>query len=876
MTNKSNFVIVGERTNVTGSAKFRKLIENDDYTAALSVARQQVEGGANILDVNMDAAMIDGVSAITKFINLIASEPEIARIPLMIDSSKWEIIEAGLKCSQGKAIVNSISLKEGEEQFRKQASQILKYGAATVVMAFDEKGQADTYDRKVEICTRAYRILTEEIGFAPEDIIFDPNIFAVATGIEEHNNYALDFINATKTIRETLPFCHVSGGVSNVSFSFRGNDIVREAMHTVFLYHAINNGMDMGIVNAGQLGIYDDIEPRLRDAVEDVILNRRPDATERLLEISQEFQGAARKNESTIDMSWRNLNVGERLTYAMVKGINEFIVADTEEARQSYDRPLHVIEGPLMAGMNQVGDLFGAGKMFLPQVVKSARVMKEAVAYLVPFLEAEKAALGLENSSAGKILMATVKGDVHDIGKNIVGVVLQCNGYEIIDLGVMVPTETIIKSAIEHKVDIIGLSGLITPSLDEMCHVALAMEKAGLSHVPLLIGGATTSKTHTAVKIEPNFSGPIMYVSDASRAVPVVQKLLGEGREEFINQTKTEYASVREKFLATNQTRDRTEIASARENCLKDIGKVAKPKFVGIKKFDDIDLSVLAKYIDWTPFFAAWQLIGRYPAILNDDIIGAAARNLYQDAQNMLASMIDSKWVKAKGAIGIWPANRDGDDILVFGDSARNSVSETFYTLRQQMVKNGQSPNLALSDFLAPVGIEDYIGGFAVTAGIGEQAKAQEFKDANDDYSAILFQSLCDRLAEAMAEYFHELLRKEIWGYSSDENLTTEDLIAEKYIGIRPAPGYPAQPDHTEKATLFRLLGIENDYEIELTSSFAMNPPSSVCGLYFASEKAQYFGVGKIGKDQVEDYALRKNWSLEEAEKWLAPILSYK
>ncbi len=875
MTKQSNFVIIGERTNVTGSAKFRKLIENDDYSGALSVARQQVEGGANVLDVNMDAAMIDGVHAMSKFINLIASEPEIARIPLMIDSSKWEIIEAGLKCSQGKAIVNSISLKEGEENFKQQADLILKYGAAAVIMAFDEHGQAETYERKVEICTRAYNILTKEIGFAPEDIIFDPNIFAVATGIEEHNNYALDFINATKTIRETLPHCHVSGGVSNVSFSFRGNDIVREAMHTVFLYHAIQNGMDMGIVNAGQLGIYDEIDPELRDAVEDVILNRRPDATEKLLDIAQNYLGSAKKTESKTDLSWRNSSVGERLTYAMVKGINEFIIADTEEARQGYEKTLEIIEGPLMAGMNQVGDLFGAGKMFLPQVVKSARVMKEAVAYLVPFLEAEKKAAGLADVSNGRVLMATVKGDVHDIGKNIVGVVLQCNGYEIIDLGVMVPTETIINKAIEHKVDIIGLSGLITPSLDEMCQVAASMEKAGLQNIPLLIGGATTSKTHTAVKIVPNFSGATIYVADASRAVPVVQKLLSSDKAEYIESIREDYSKTRDNFLKSNQKRDRVSLTEARESASKIDAVPSRPNFIGIKHFENVPLSEIAKYIDWTPFFAAWQLAGHYPAILDDNLIGEAARNLFNDAQKMLGQIIENKWVKAKGVIGIWPANNDGDDINIY-DSERQGIIGKFHTLRQQMVKTSETPNFALSDFIAPIGQEDFIGGFAVTAGIGEQAKAQEFKDAHDDYSAILFQSLCDRLAEGLAEYFHETLRKEVWGYAKDEDLSVEDLIKERYQGIRPAPGYPAQPDHTEKATLFKLLGIDKDYDIELTSSFAMNPPSSVCGMYFANPAAQYFGVGKIAEDQVADYAKRKAWTIEEAEKWLAPILAYK
>lgn len=871
---KSNFVIVGERTNVTGSAKFRKLIENDDYVGALNVARQQVESGANVLDINMDAAMIDGKSAMTTFINLICSEPDIARIPLMIDSSKWEIIEAGLKCCQGKAIVNSISLKEGEAQFISQAKKIMKYGAAAVVMAFDENGQADTKERKIEICTRAYKILVDNLGFPPEDIIFDPNIFAVATGIEEHNNYGVDFIEAARIIRNTLPYAHISGGVSNVSFSFRGNEPVREAMHTVFLYHAIRAGMDMGIVNAGQLGIYDDLNAELRTACEDVILNRRADATERLLELSQKYIGQTGKKDNGPDLTWRNLPVNERLSYAMVKGINEFIIQDTEEARQMAQKPLHVIEGPLMAGMNVVGDLFGAGKMFLPQVVKSARVMKEAVAHLIPFLEKEKEETGLAGKSNGKILMATVKGDVHDIGKNIVGVVLQCNGFEVIDIGVMVPTQNIIDKAIEEKVDIIGLSGLITPSLDEMTYVAEAMEKAGLIDVPLLIGGATTSRTHTAVKIAPKFSGSTHYVTDASRAVPVVQKLLGDEKQAFVNETKEDFERARASHASGQDKRARVEIEEARKNKAKLEYSPNKPKFLGTKVFKDYPLEEIAPYIDWTPFFSSWELAGSYPAILNDEIVGEAASNLFKDAQNMLEKIIANKWTKAQAIIGFWPANSFGDDIIVKDALCENEIG-TFHTLRQQMRKNEDRPNYALSDFIAPNGIQDYIGGFAVTTGIGEIDKANEFKANNDDYSAILFQSLCDRLAEAFAEHIHQRVRREFWGYAENENLDYQDLIKEKYIGIRPAAGYPAQPDHTEKLTLFKLLNVENEIGIKLTTSMAMDPPSSVSGLYFAHEKAEYFGVGRINKDQVEDYAKRKNMSLEECERWLSPILGY-
>lgn len=870
----SSFVIVGERTNVTGSAKFRKLIENDDYVGALIVARQQVESGANVLDINMDAAMIDGKKAMQTFINLICSEPDIARIPLMIDSSKWDIIEAGLKCSQGKAIVNSISLKEGEEQFINHAKKIIKYGAAAVVMAFDEQGQADTKQRKIEICTRAYHILVDKLGFPPEDIIFDPNIFAIATGIEEHNNYGVDFIEATRIIRESLPHAHVSGGVSNVSFSFRGNEPVREAMHTVFLYHAIRAGMDMGIVNAGQLGIYDELDPELRDACEDVVLNRRPDATERLLDLAQKFIGQAGKKDTGPDLTWRTLPVNERLAHAMVKGINEFIVEDTEEARQMAQKPLHVIEGPLMAGMSVVGDLFGAGKMFLPQVVKSARVMKEAVAHLIPYLEKEKEESGLAGKSNGKILMATVKGDVHDIGKNIVGVVLQCNGFDVIDMGVMVPTQNIIDKAIAEKVDIIGLSGLITPSLDEMTYVAEAMEKAGLYDVPLLIGGATTSRTHTAVKIAPKFSGTTHYVTDASRAVPVVQKLLGDEKQNFINETKEDFERASLSHASGQDKRARVTIEAARENKAKLEFAPIKPTFLGTKTFDYYPLEEIAPFIDWTPFFASWELAGSFPAILEDNIVGEAASSLYKDAKIMLEQIIANKWTKAQAVIGFWPANSIGDDIIVKNEAGADEIGK-FFTLRQQMQKNAERPNYALSDFIAPNGAHDYIGGFAVTTGIGEIDKANEFKAKNDDYSAILFQSLCDRLAEAFAEHLHQRVRREFWAYAPDEALSNIDLIKEQYKGIRPAPGYPAQPDHTEKLTLFKLLGVEEKIGIKLTSSMAMDPPSSVSGLYFAHENSEYFGVGRINKDQVEDYAKRKGMSLEECERWLSPILAY-
>jgi len=869
----ANFIIVGERTNVTGSAKFRKLIEADDYAGALTVARQQVEAGANVLDVNMDAAMIDGVAAMRTFLNLIATEPDIARVPMMVDSSKWEVIEAGLRCVQGKAIVNSISMKEGEAAFLAHATKVRRYGAACVVMAFDEKGQADSASRKIEICTRAYNTLRDKLDFPPEDIIFDPNIFAVATGIEEHNDYARAFFEATQAIRETLPHAHVSGGLSNVSFSFRGNEPVREAMHGVFLYHAIRAGMDMAIVNAGALPVYDDIEPELRECVEDVLLNRREDATERLLDIAERFKGGEKKRDVK-DMSWRKRPVAERIRHAMVHGLNEFIVADTEEARLAVARPLHVIEGPLMDGMSTVGDLFGAGKMFLPQVVKSARVMKQAVAHLIPFMEAEKEASGAAQRSNGKILMATVKGDVHDIGKNIVGVVLQCNGYDVIDLGVMVPCEMILETARRENVDAIGLSGLITPSLDEMCFVASEMERQGF-HLPLLIGGATTSRTHTAVKIAPNYGAATIYVTDASRAVPVMQKLLStDDSAAFVAAEKVDQVQVRESYLAGQDKRPRLAIAEARARApLLTFDAIVKPGFLGARAVE-VSLDELVPYIDWTPFFATWELVGRYPQILDDDVVGEAARGLYNDAQAMLRQMVDEKWVTARGAVGFWPAARDGDDIALYADDKRKAEVARLFTLRQQMDKGQGKPSFALADFVAPA--KDYIGAFAVTAGIGEDEATLRFKRANDDYSAIMVKALADRFAEAFAEWLHAKVRRELWGYAPDEALAVDDMIGEKYRGVRPAPGYPAQPDHTEKRTLFDLLDAESRVGMALTESLAMTPPASVSGLYFAHPDAAYFGVGRIDRDQVADYARRKGWPLAEAERWLAPILAYE
>ncbi len=873
------FINVGERTNVTGSAKFRKLIVDGDYTAALSVARQQVEAGAQVIDVNMDEGLLDGPVAMRTFLNLIAAEPDIARVPVMIDSSKWEVIEAGLKCVQGKPIVNSISMKEGEDAFRHHAVQCLRYGAAVVVMAFDEVGQADTAARKIEICTRAYDILVNEVGFPPEDIIFDPNIFAVATGIEEHDNYAVDFIEAVRAIKQTLPHARVSGGVSNVSFSFRGNEPVRRAIHSVFLYHAINAGLDMGIVNAGDLPVYDDIDAELREAVEDVILNRpqrtNVSNTERLVDMAPRYKGE-KGAAKVVDLKWRDAPVAKRIEHALVHGITDYIVEDTEEARQASERPLHVIEGPLMDGMNVVGDLFGSGRMFLPQVVKSARVMKQAVAHLEPFMEAEKA--GQERQAAGKILMATVKGDVHDIGKNIVGVVLQCNNYEVVDLGVMVPADRILDAAIEHKVDIIGLSGLITPSLDEMTFVAAEMERRGFD-IPLLIGGATTSRTHTAVKIEPAYrKGSTTYVIDASRAVGVVSGLLSptdKAKNEAA--TRDEYIRIREQYARGQEVKARATIQQARDNRWRPDeaqSPAPAPSFLGVRAYEAWNLQDLADHIDWTPFFASWELIGRYPLILEDEIVGEAARDLFRDAQGMLKRIVEEKWFTAKGVVGFWPANARDDDVVVWTDETRTTEAARFHGLRQQIKKSNGKPNLCLSDFVAEDGA-DYLGAFAVTAGHGELEKAAEFKAAGDDYSAIMATALADRLAEAFAERLHKEVRTQLWGYVPDEQTSVQDLIEEKYQGIRPAPGYPAQPDHTEKATLFRLLDAGANAGMELTESFAMSPPASVSGLYFGHPGSHYFGVGKIDRDQVEDYAARKGWDVETAERWLAPILNY-
>jgi len=874
------FIMVGERTNVTGSAKFRKLIEAGDYDAALSVAREQIESGANVLDVNMDEGLLDSEKAMTTFLHLIASEPDISRVPVMIDSSKWPVIEAGLKCVQGKAIVNSISLKEGEEPFLEHARRVLRYGAATVVMAFDEAGQADTAERKFAICQRAYKLLTERVGFAAEDIVFDPNVFAVGTGIEEHNNYAVDFIEATHRIKAELPHAHVSGGVSNLSFAFRGNEPVRQAMHTVFLYHAIAAGMDMGIVNAGQLGVYDDLNPELRGICEDVVLNRRADATDRLLEVADRFKGGASKKAAP-DLSWRERPVAERLKHALIHGIADYVEADTEEARLAAARPLHVIEGPLMDGMNVVGDLFGAGKMFLPQVVKSARVMKKSVAYLMPFMEAEKREAGIESArAAGRILLATVKGDVHDIGKNIVGVVLQCNNYEVIDAGVMVPAQVILDKAKEVKADIIGLSGLITPSLDEMAFVASEMERQGFD-VPLLIGGATTSQVHTAVKISPNYKrNQAVYVTDASRAVGVVSNLLGEGRDDYVARLRETYAEAAAAHERSRAAKSRLSLAAARANRLKLDWKAylpPKPSFTGTRVFKDYDLAQFIPCIDWTPFFAVWEMKGTFPGILREGSYGNAATALYEDAQAMLRRIAEEKWLTANGVVGFWPANAAGDDIAVFADEARKAPIATLHTLRQQIPREGGRASTALADFIAPSesGLSDYIGGFAVTAGIGAAEAAERFAAGHDDYSKILVKALADRLAEAFAEHLHARVRRELWGYARDEALSSAELIAEAYRGIRPAPGYPAQPDHTEKAALFKLLDATEATGIKLTESFAMMPAASISGLYFAHPESHYFGVGKIERDQVEDYAKRKGWPLAEAERWLAPILNY-
>jgi len=873
------FVNIGERTNVAGSARFRRLIINGDYEAALDVARQQVEAGAQIIDINMDEGMLDAESAMVRFLNLVAAEPDISRVPIMIDSSKWSVIEAGLKCVQGKAIVNSISLKEGEEEFLERARLVRRYGAAVVVMAFDEQGQAETAERKFEICERSYRLLVDRIGFPPEDIIFDPNIFAVATGIEEHNDYAVAFMDAARMIKARLPYVHISGGVSNVSFSFRGNDRVREAMHAVFLYHAIHAGMDMGIVNAGQLPVYEEIPEDLRVRCEDVILNRRQDATERLLAIADEYRGGGQQAAAP-DLKWRDGTPAERITHGLVNGIDEFIVDDTEEIRHLVGHPLEVIEGPLMDGMGVVGDLFGAGKMFLPQVVKSARVMKKAVAHLLPYIEALKAEG--DSRSNGKIVLATVKGDVHDIGKNIVGVVLQCNNYEVIDLGVMVPAAKIIAAAIEEHADVIGLSGLITPSLEEMAYFASEIERQGFK-TPLLIGGATTSRAHTAVKIAPNYSGPVVYVQDASRAVGVVSHLLSETQSvAFAADVRAEYDAIRTAHQARTDAADRYRIDEARAHPAPITwdGSYAppRPNVPGITVFEDYPLGELVEFLDWTPFFQTWELQGTYPKILDDAVVGESARSVFNDAQEMLRKIIDERWVRARAVIGLWPANSVGDDIEVYTGDDRAEVRAVVHTLRQQTGRDrGRAENYALSDFIAPKSSEvpDWVGGFAVTAGIGVEERVAAFEADHDDYSSIMLKSLADRLAEALAERMHQRVRREFWGYAPDEALDNEALIAERYRGIRPAPGYPACPDHTEKRTLFDLLHAEANAGIELTESFAMTPGAAVSGFYFSHPQARYFGVGRIERDQVEDYARRKGWSLEEAERWLAPNLNY-
>jgi 5-methyltetrahydrofolate--homocysteine methyltransferase len=878
----SLFVNVGERTNVTGSAKFRRLIEADDYNAALDVARQQVANGAQVIDINMDEGMLDSEAAMVRFLNLVASEPDIARVPIMIDSSKWSIIEAGLKRIQGKGIVNSISLKEGEDSFLEHARKVRAYGAAVVVMAFDEKGQADTVQRKVEICQRSYKLLTEQVGYPAEDIIFDPNIFAVATGIEEHNNYSHDFIEATGEIKRTCPHAHISGGVSNVSFSFRGNERVREAMHSVFLYHAIKAGMTMGIVNAGQLAIYEDIDPELREHVEDVILNRREDSTERLLEIANRYKGEAGAKKVE-DLAWRSWPVVKRLEHALVKGIDEFVVQDTEEARHHFDRPLQVIEGPLMDGMNVVGDLFGAGKMFLPQVVKSARVMKKAVAHLIPFIEEEKARTGGGGPRTnGKIILATVKGDVHDIGKNIVGVVLQCNNFEVIDLGVMVPCNRILETAIREGADMIGLSGLITPSLDEMVHVAKEMQRQGFEK-PLLIGGATTSPAHTSVRIDPQYQGPVVYVKDASRSVGICQQLVTqETRAEFAVKLKSDHAVRREQHKGKKVKSPQLTIAQARANRFNggwENYTPPVPKLLGIRVFDDYSLEDLTRYIDWMPFFNAWEFSGKFPDILTDPKVGEQASNLYADARRMLKQITRERWLTAKAVVGLFPANSvDDDDVEIYADDSRTRVAERLHFLRQQKGKPAGQSHDALADFIAPKGSsrKDYIGAFAVTAGLGIEPHLERFEQAHDDYSSIILKALADRLAEAFAERLHERVRREFWGYAPDERLANEQLVKEEYRGIRPAPGYPACPDHTEKATLWRLLQPDVNASMQLTESFAMYPTAAVSGWYFSHPGSHYFAVGKIDLDQVQNYAARKKISLDEAQRWLSPNLGYE
>ena len=876
---RSLFVNVGERTNVTGSKAFARLILAGDYAGALAVARQQVENGAQVIDVNMDEAMLDSEKAMTRFLSLVAAEPDIARVPVMIDSSKWSVIEAGLKCVQGKAIVNSISMKEGEEEFLRQAGLCRKYGAAVVVMAFDEKGQADTLERRKQICQRAYDLLTQRVGFPPEDIIFDPNIFAVATGLEEHARYGLDYLEAVSWIRANLPGAKVSGGVSNLSFSFRGNDPVREAMHTAFLYHAIKAGMTMGIVNAGQLGVYEKLDPQLRERVEDVIFNRRDDATERLVEFAATVKAGSR--ESVKDEAWRNAPVEQRLSHALVNGISSHVVADTEEARLKYPRPIQVIEGPLMDGMNVVGDLFGAGKMFLPQVVKSARVMKQAVAHLVPFIEAEKAKSGEAGRSKGRILMATVKGDVHDIGKNIVAVVLQCNNYEVVNLGVMVPAQTILETAAREKADVIGLSGLITPSLEEMAHVAREMQRTGCT-LPLLIGGATTSRAHTAVKIAPNYAGPVVYVPDASRSVPVVQSLLSaEARESYVAQVRADYERIREQHKDKKGPGPLLSIADARQRGQKtDWSSYAPPRPAkpGLTVLRRYPLAELVEYIDWTPFFQTWELSGSYPKILEDKVVGEAARKLLAEAHEMLARIVRENWVVANGVIALLPANQvNSDDIEVYADESRRKPVMTWRNLRQQNVKPTGRANLCLADFVAPKdsGVKDWIGAFAVSAG-GIAERVAAFEGAGDDYSALMLKSLADRLAEAFAERLHERVRQEYWGYAAGEKLSKAQLIAEAYRGIRPAPGYPACPDHTAKGPLFSLLDAQGNADMQVTESFAMLPAASVAGFYLSHPESSYFAVGKIGRDQVEDYARRAGMPLADAERWLAPYLAYE
>ncbi len=868
------FINIGERTNVTGSARFAKLILDEDFDTAIAVARDQVENGAQIIDINMDEGMLDSEAAMQRYCNLIAGEPDVSRVPIMIDSSKWSVIEAGLKCVQGKGFVNSISLKEGEAAFLEQAKKIKRYGAGVVVMAFDEQGQAESVEHKFNVCARAYKLLREQVGFAAEDIVFDPNIFAVATGIEEHNQYAQAFIEATRRVKQSMPEVKVSGGVSNLSFSFRGNNTVREAMHAAFLYHCIKAGLDMAIINAGRLPVYEDIEPGLLERIEDVLFDRRADATDRLLEHAQSVKGETKTKGP--DLAWREGDVRERLVHALVHGIDTLIVEDTEEARKQATRPLDVIEGPLMDGMNVVGDLFGSGKMFLPQVVKSARVMKKAVAHLEPFMESGKDG---GRRSAGKIVLATAKGDVHDIGKNIVGVVLRCNNYEVIDLGVMVPSARILETARAEEVDLIGVSGLITPSLDEMCHVASEMEREGFE-LPLLIGGATTSRVHSAVKIAPNYSGPTVYVADASRAVGVVGQLMGFGKDAFTQRVRTEYRAIRDQRAAQRREAKRVDLETARANRLPidwQGSTMTKPAFTGLEVFDDYDLEELRTRIDWTPFFRSWDLAGVYPRILDDEHVGDAARALFEDAQDMLQRLIDGKRVRARAVIGFWPANSIGDDIEVYADAERSSVVTTFHTLRQQMHRDRGRANLALSDFIAPRETEltDYVGAFAVTTGHGVETIAKEYEAQHDDYNAIMVKALADRLAEAFAEHLHERVRKEFWGYAPDEDLDNEALIHESYRGIRPAPGYPACPDHTEKRILFELLRAPDNAGLELTETCAMLPAAAVSGLYFSHPQARYFGVSKVERDQVEDYAARKAMSVEEVERWLAPVLGY-